>query len=50
MWLGEVKPLYEILNLEDQVIFSDILDNSMDKEMIPSPNGSYESQNPIEES
>jgi len=48
--IGEVEPLYEMLNSEDQVMLSNILDNSMDQEMIPGPSGSYESQNPIEES
>ncbi|KAK4737179.1 hypothetical protein R3W88_000876 [Solanum pinnatisectum] len=48
--IDEVEPLYEILNSEDQAMLSDILDNSMDQEMIPGPSGSYESQNPIEES
>ena len=38
-----------MLNSEDQIILSNILDNSMNQEMIPGPSGSYESQNPIEE-
>ena len=37
-----------MLSSKDQIMFSNILDNSMDQEMIPGPNGSYESQNPIE--
>ncbi|KAH0679228.1 hypothetical protein KY284_020313 [Solanum tuberosum] len=48
--IDEVEPLYEILNSEDQAMLSDILDNSKDQEMIPSPSMSYESRNPIEES
>ncbi|KAH0707780.1 hypothetical protein KY290_011743 [Solanum tuberosum] len=48
--IDEGEPLYEILNSEDHIISSDILDNSMDQEMIFGPSGSYESQNPIEES
>ena len=48
--IGEVEPLYKILNSEHHVILSNILDNSMDQNMIPDPSGSYESQNPIEES
>ncbi|KAH0658182.1 hypothetical protein KY289_026930 [Solanum tuberosum] len=46
--IDEVDPLYEILNLEDHVMLSDIFDNLKDQEMIPDPSGSYESQNPIE--
>ncbi|KAH0776342.1 hypothetical protein KY290_007753 [Solanum tuberosum] len=48
--IDEVEHLYAMLNSEDQIMLSNILDNSMDQEMIPGPSGSYESQNPIEES
>ncbi|KAH0652494.1 hypothetical protein KY289_030172 [Solanum tuberosum] len=48
--IDEVEPLYKMLNSEDQIMLSNILDNSMDQEMILGPSGSYESQNPIEES
>ncbi|KAH0671590.1 hypothetical protein KY289_026083 [Solanum tuberosum] len=48
--IDEVEPLYEMLNSENQIMLSNILDNSMDQEMIPGPSGSYESQNPIEDS
>jgi len=39
-----------MLNSEDQIMSSDILDGSMDQGMVLDPSGSFESQNPIEES
>ena len=44
------EPLYEMLNSDDQIMSQDMLDNSIDQEMILGPSGSCESQNPIEES
>ncbi|KAH0720233.1 hypothetical protein KY284_005263 [Solanum tuberosum] len=40
----------ELEDGKNQIMLSNIVDNSMDQDMIPSPSGSYESQNPIKES
>ncbi|PHT58691.1 hypothetical protein CQW23_01054 [Capsicum baccatum] len=50
---GEIKenePHYEMLNSDDQIMSSDMLDYSIEQEMTVVPSGSCESQNPIEES
>ena len=42
--MNEVEPLYKMLNSENQIMLSNILDSSMDQEMIHQSSESYESQ------
>lgn len=39
--INEDEPLYRMLNSEDHIISSYILDRLMDQHMIPDPSGSF---------
>ena len=47
--IDEVEPQHEMLKSEDQIMLSNILEKSMDEEIISGTSGSYKSWNSMEE-